>query len=99
MSIVQRGVDINGVVAGVHATVTASDNVTTGLRKVRGVIACVNSDLADTDQWITASVADQYATPGVITIKTWMPTGAADITPTAGVGGFGLNVSWLAFGD
>lgn len=61
-------------------------------------VAQFSSDPAATDLYVTCAPANQITAPGSIVIKTWMPTAAGNTAPTAGVGGFGMSVNWIAVG-
>jgi hypothetical protein len=81
--------------------VTASDLVATGLAKVYGAVANLESDPALLGSYATASVGNQAGTPpaGFILVKTWKPTATGDATPIAASGnGLGKAVNWMAWG-
>jgi predicted RecA/RadA family phage recombinase len=86
-------------VAGQAATVTASDTIVTGLTKVVGVVATLDSDPGDDPQWATASIGDQAGAPaaGSFLLKTWKNTAGNDPTPLAATT-FAKKVNWIAFG-
>lgn len=87
------------MVAGQSSTVTAADTIVTGLGKVLGVVASYDSDAADANTFVSATVGDQNAAPvaGSIIIKTWKSGDGADVTPVAATV-FGKKVNWIAFG-
>jgi hypothetical protein len=87
------------VVAGQQVTVTASDTIVTGLRKVLAVIVSLDDSQALALSDATATIGDQAGTPaaGAILLKTWKATSAADGTPLAATA-FGAKVNWIAFG-
>jgi hypothetical protein len=95
--------ELNGLVQGVAAgykvargetAVTGTADIATGLATVLQATATLETDPAlGTAMW--ASVADS-GTPGNIILKTWKPTGAADVTPIAGTGT--PSVRWIAIG-
>jgi hypothetical protein len=74
---------------GVHTTSTASDTVVTGLSRVTGCQATLQSDVAAGAAFVSVALS---ATPGSIVIKTWQTTGAA-------ANAFSKAVSWTATGD
>lgn len=84
--------------AGIHTSVDADDTVVTGLDKVIGVVAQLDSDPVDGAMHATATIGDQAGAPaaGSINIKTWKTTDA-DATLIASTT-FGKLVSWIAFG-
>lgn len=86
-------------VGGQHTTVAASDTVVTGLTKVVGVVATLDSDPVDDPMLVTASIGDQAGSPaaGSVLIKTWKNTGGTDPTPAA-ASTFSKKVNWLAWG-
>lgn len=84
---------------GQHTTVAASDTKVTDLDTIVGVVACLDDDMGDNPEWVTASVGDQAGTPaaGSFLLKTWQNTSGTDPTPTAATT-FGKKVNWIAFG-
>lgn len=91
MSLVQKGGDILAMASGTATTVTASDTVQTNLREVKFVLASMVSDPVAAAASASAVIADQIATPGAFTLKTWTSAQAAATT-------FSKSVSWVAFG-
>jgi predicted RecA/RadA family phage recombinase len=87
------------MVAGQHTTVTAADTKATGLSKVLGAIVSYDTDPADANIFVSATVGDQAGAPvvGSIIIKTWKSGDGADVTPTAATA-FGKKVNYIAFG-
>ena len=87
------------MVHGQSTTVTASDTIATGLNKVVGVVATLDSDPAIAAEWVTASIGDQAGSPaaGSFLLKTWKPTATNDATPIAATA-FSKKVNWIAFG-
>lgn len=85
---------------GQALTVTASDTVVTGLKNVAAVIASFDTDPADANITVSASIGDQAGTPaaGSILIKTWKSADGADVTPVAATA-FSKKVNWVAFGN
>lgn len=86
-------------VAGQSTTATASDTIATGLSKVVGVVASLDSDPTDNPEWVSSSIGDQSAAPvaGSFLLKTWQNTSGSDPTPTAATT-FSKKVNWIAFG-
>lgn len=86
-------------VAGQSTTVAASDAITTGLKVVLYAVASLEDSPVIGCDRATAFVGDQAGTPaaGVISIKTWKPTGTGDATPIAATT-FTKKVNWMAFG-
>lgn len=87
------------MVGGQQTTVAASDTIITGLATVAGCVACYDTDPADANCYVSASIGDQAGTPaaGSILIKTWQNTSGNDPTPAA-AGSFSKKVNWLAWG-
>ena len=96
-SIVTESSEMYRLAVGSHTTVAAADSVTTGLREVTYAVACFGSDLAADALWVTAAVPSQISSPGVITVNTFQPGGAADSTPEA-ASAFSKTVYWMAMG-
>ncbi len=86
------------IVGGQHTTVAATDTIVTGLSKVLGVIATYDTDPADANTYVSATIGDQAGAPaaGSIIVKTWKQSGT-DPTPIA-ADAFAKKVNWLAFG-
>lgn len=84
--------------AGVHTTVTAADTVVTGLQQVVAVVATFQTDPADANTYVSATIGDQAGAPaaGSVIIKTWKQSGT-DPTPIA-ADAFSKAVNWIAFG-
>lgn len=84
--------------AGQATTASASDTIVTGLTTVVGVIATYDTDPADANMQVSASIGDQAGTPaaGSILLKTWKHDGT-DPTPVA-ASTFSKKVNWLAWG-
>lgn len=80
-------------------TVTASDTIVTGLRKVLAVVACMDDASVLTADFSTASIGDQAGSPaaGSILIKSFKPTATGDATPIAATT-FGKKVNYIAIG-
>jgi hypothetical protein len=93
-----KGADLK-IASGQHTTVTASDTVVTGLRKVLYSVASLESSPVLTVDRATAVVGNQSSAPaaGSILVKTWMPTGTGDATPVAATT-FSKLVNWMALG-
>lgn len=94
-----RKVDGLAIRYGQHTTVAASDTVVTGLAVVVSVVACYDTDPADANFLVSASIGDQAGSPaaGSVLIKTWQNTSGTDPTPTA-AGSFSKKVNWIAVG-
>jgi hypothetical protein len=94
-----RNAAIN-VAYGQHTTVAASDTVVTGLNAVAAVVASYDTDPADANLFVSASIGDQAGTPaaGSILIKTWKTADGTDPTPTA-ASSFSKKVNWIAVGN
>jgi len=84
---------------GQTTTVAASDTISTGLSKVFGCLAQLESAPVLTCDRAVAQMGDQAGTPasGSILVKTFMPTGAGDTTPVAATT-FSKVVNWVAWG-
>lgn len=84
--------------AGVLTTVTAADTVVTGLQQVVAVVATFQTDPADANTYVSATIGDQSGAPaaGSVIIKTWKQSGT-DPTPIA-ADAFSKAVNWIAFG-
>lgn len=87
------------MVAGQATTVTAADTIATGLGKVLGVVASFDTDPADANTFVSATVGDQAGAPvaGSFILKTWKSNDGADATPVAATV-FAKKVNWIAFG-
>lgn len=85
--------------AGQATTASASDTIVTGLTTVQGVIAGYDTDPADANCYVSASIGDQAGTPaaGSFLLKTWQNTTGTDPTPAAAAA-FSKKVNWLAWG-
>ena len=82
-----------------HTTVAAVDTIVcTGLSKVVTVHASYDTDPADANTYISATIGDQAGTPaaGSVLLKTWKTDGA-DPTPAAATA-FSKVVTVIAFG-
>jgi predicted RecA/RadA family phage recombinase len=84
--------------AGVHTTESASDTVATGLQQVVAVVATFQTDPADANTYVSATIGDQAGAPaaGSFLLKTWKQSGT-DPTPIA-ADAFSKAVNWIAFG-
>lgn len=95
---------VGGVAAGYkiargrHTTVAAEDTVVTGLATVVAVVASFETDPADANFLVSATIGDQAGAPaaGSIVIKTWKHDGT-DPTPVA-ASAFSKVVNWIAIG-
>jgi predicted RecA/RadA family phage recombinase len=84
--------------AGQLTTASATDTVVTGLSTVVGAVATYDTDPADPNTYVSATIGDQAGSPaaGSIIIKTWKQSGT-DPTPVA-ADAFSKKVNWIAFG-
>ena len=84
---------------GQHVTVTADDDVETGLDTVQQIVASADDDPAVDAFLVTATAGDQAGTPprGSVKIKTWKSTGPGN-TELIPATAFGVEVNWIAFG-
>ncbi len=87
------------VAYGQHTSVAASDTIITGLATVVAVVASYDTDPADANDFVSASIGDQAGAPaaGSILIKTWKSADGADVTPAAATA-FSKKVNWIALG-
>lgn len=98
------GSAVGGAVAGLKmaagrlTTVTATDTVVTGLATVTSVVVSYETDPADANTYVSATIGDQAGTPaaGSVIIKTWKQSGT-DPTPIA-ADAFSKVVNWIAVG-
>lgn len=81
------------ITRGQHETVTASDEVDTGLSVVISAVANLDADPTADALFATASIGDQDGSPdaGSILINTWQGDASAAST-------FGKAVNWIAIG-
>lgn len=86
-------------ISGQTTTATATDTVVTGLRRVVAVVASYDTDPADANDFVSATIGDQAGSPaaGSIIIKTWKTADGADVTPVAATA-FTKKVNWVATG-
>lgn len=86
------------VVGGQHTTVTATDTVVTGLSQVVAAVVSYDTDPADANTYVSATIGDQAGAPaaGSIVVKSWKQSGS-DPTPIA-ADAFGKVVNWIAVG-
>lgn len=84
---------------GQHTTATATDTVVTGLATVVSVVASYDTDPADANTFVSATIGNQSGAPaaGSIIIKTWKSGDGADVTPVA-ADAFSKKVNWIAVG-
>jgi hypothetical protein len=85
-------------VAGVHTTASATDTKVTGLTTVIACGATFQTDPADANFLVSATIGDQAGAPaaGSIIINTWKTDGT-DPTPVA-ASSFSKVVNWWAYG-
>lgn len=96
---------IQGVAAGYKVArgtitpATASDTVVTGLATVVAAVASLKSAPSLTCMFVAADIGNQTGTPaaGSILIKSYKPTGAADVTPIASTAPWSA-IDWIAIG-
>jgi hypothetical protein len=97
------GVNLNAadiqIARGQVTTVTASDDINTGLTQVLSAGACLEDVPVLTCDRAQAAIGDQAGTPaaGHILIKTFMPTSVSNPTPIAATT-FSKKVNWWAIG-
>lgn len=84
--------------AGQATTATASDTIVTGLALLVAAVATYDTDPADANTYVSASIGDQAGAPaaGSFLLKTWKQSGT-DPTPVA-ADAFSKKVNWIAFG-
>ena len=85
-------------VGGQATTVAASDTIVSGLSLLYGAVATYDTDPADANTYVSASIGDQAGSPaaGAFLLKSWKQSGS-DPTPLA-ADSFGKKVNWIAFG-
>lgn len=90
---------VHPIAFGQATTVAAVDTIVTGLNQVIAVVASYDTDPADANDFVSASIGDQAGTPaaGSILIKTWKTADGADVTPVAATA-FSKKVNWIAIG-
>ena len=86
-------------VGGQHSSVAASDTVVTGLATVAGVVASYDTDPADANLYVSASIGNQAGAPaaGSVYLKQWKTADGADPTPAA-ASSFSKKINWIAWG-
>lgn len=89
-----------GLAYGQHVTLSASDEIETGLTNVEQVVAILDDDPDVDAALITATAGDQSGSPdlGNILLKTWKSTGPGN-TALIPATSFGQEVNWIAFGQ
>lgn len=87
------------IARGTITPTTASDTVVTGLATVVAAVASLKGAPTLTHMFVAADIGDQAGAPaaGSILIKSYKPTGAADVTPIAATTPWGA-VDWIAIG-
>ena len=101
----QLNLAVAGVAAGyklARGTITptsASDTVVTGLATVVAAVASLKGAPSLTHMFVAADIGDQAGAPaaGSILIKSYKPTGAADVTPIAATTPWSA-VDWICIG-
>lgn len=100
INLLTQGVASGYKIARGTATIgTASDTIVTGLATVVSAVVSLVGDPSMTHMFSTVTPGDQAGSPasGSIIIKSWKPTGVADVTPIAADTVF-ANVAWIAIG-
>ena len=87
------------IARGTVTPTTASHTVVTGLATVVAVVASLKGAPTLTHMFNAADIGDQAGTPaaGSVLIKSYKPTGAADVTPLAATTPWSA-VDWVAIG-
>ena len=87
------------IARGTLTPATASDTVATGLTTVVAAVASLRGAPSLTHMFNAADIGNQAGTPaaGSILIKSYKPTGAADVTPIAATTPW-VAVDWIAIG-
>lgn len=87
------------IARGTLTPVSASDTVVTGLATVVAAVASLKGAPTLTHMFVAADIGDQAGAPaaGSILIKSYKPTGAADVTPLAATTPWSA-VDWIAIG-
>ncbi len=88
-----------GVAYGQHITLSASDEIETGLNQVQQIVAILDDDPDVNAALITATAGDQSSNPSIgnVLLKTWKSTGPGN-TELIPATSFGQEVNWIAFG-
>ena len=88
-----------GVAYGQHVTLSASDEIDTGLVRVEQIVAILNDDPSFESALVTATPGDQAGTPalGNVLLKTWKSTGPGNTTLIPATS-FGTEINWIALG-
>lgn len=83
---------------GVATTASAADTIATGLTTVAAVVVSFQTDPADANMLVSATIGDQAGAPaaGSFILKTWKTDGT-DPTPVA-ADAFSKAVNWIAIG-
>jgi hypothetical protein len=83
---------------GTHETVTAADEVVTGLGPLRHVFVSFKGDPVEGAKFVSADIGDQAGSPdaGSFTLSTWLDTDA-DAAPAVATT-FEIDVEWIAIG-
>lgn len=87
------------IARGTLTPVSASDTVVTGLATVVAAVASLKGAPSLTHMFVAADIGNQAGAPaaGSILIKSYKPTGAADVTPIAATTPWSA-VDWIAIG-
>jgi hypothetical protein len=88
-----------GVAYGQHVSLSASDEIETGLIRVEQVVAILDDDPDIDAALITATPGDQDGSPdlGNVLLKTWKSTGPGN-TALIPATNFGTEINWIALG-
>lgn len=88
-----------GVAYGQHISLSASDEIETGLERVEQVVAILDDDPDIDAALITATPGDQTGAPAVgnVLLKTWKSTGPGNTTLIPATV-FGTEINWIALG-
>ena len=80
-------------------SLSASDEIETGLERVEQVVAILDDDPDIDAALITATHGDQTGSPAIgnVLLKTWKSTGPGNTTLIPATV-FGTEINWIAFG-
>ncbi len=88
-----------GIAYGQHITISAADEIETGLKSVEQIVAILDDDPDVDSVLVTATPGDQAGTPalGNAFLKTWKSTGPGN-TALIPATSFGTEINWIALG-
>ena len=88
-----------GIAYGQHITLSAADEIETGLIRVEQIVAILDDDPDVESVLVTATPGDQAGTPalGNALLKTWKSTGPGN-TALIPATSFGTEINWIALG-